>query len=226
MPQILFLVDWCKQFEGQLAVSSGNHDGNDNDPYFDLSKINRLPKDQRETIRRLISEPHWMDHLERVKVVTDRRTKVVETPNGKMVVTTIPFSFLADGEDPGADMLWREGAILREKLRIPWIVVHHDPPADTAVGGFYGDTRVFYRIWEYIPDFVVSGHHHSQPYIGSFADKLGVTWCFNPGYPDPAFAREAKIPNYILLDLKKATATWYATSNVTGEPIQQKISLQ
>ena len=67
---------------------------------------------------------------------------------------------------------------------------------------------------------------HSQPYHGSFADKLGSTWCFNPGYPEPAFAREAQTPNHILLDLKKSTATWNATSNVTGEMMQQQISLR
>ena len=226
LPQILFLVEWCQRFEGQLALSSGNHDGNDDDPHFDLSKMNRLPMDQRERVRRLISEPHWMDHLERSNVVTDRRTAVVETLKGKIIVSTIPFCFLPGSEDPATDGLFREGAILRKKLKIPWIVVHHDPPADTKVGGLYGDTRLFYLIREYNPDFVISGHPHSQPYTGSFADNLGETWCFNPGCPEPAFEREAKFPNHILLDLKKSTAIWYATSNVTGKPMHQQISLR
>jgi hypothetical protein len=155
-------------------------------------------------------------------LVTDGRTAALETPRGSIVVTTIPFDF-GDGRD--MDALWREGAIKRRSLRVPWLVLHHEPPADTMVGGQMGDPSLFYKIQEYRPNFVVSGHMHDQPYRGSFADSLEGTWCFNPGYPAGSFVQKSKIPNHIVLDLSDSTATWHATSNVGRAPIIKQIRL-
>jgi len=71
------------------------------------------------------------------------------------------------------------------------------------------------------PDFVLSGHIHEQPYDGNFAGRIDRTWCFNPGRP----ALDRAIPNHILLDTAKRTATWYATPNVGRQPIKKEISL-
>ncbi len=123
------------------------------------------------------------------------------------------------------DGLWREGALQRKSLRVPWIVLHHEPPADTMVGGHNGDPALFYKIQEYRPNFVMSGHMHEQPYLGSFADNLGGTWCFNPGYPPGGSAKNAKVPNHIVLDLDARTATWHASSPRGGQPILKQIRL-
>ena len=125
-----------------------------------------------------------------------------------------------------ADELWKEGQRLRICSRAPWIVLHHEPPADTAVGGPTGDPELFYKIREYRPNFVVSGHLHAQPYKGFFADEIDETWCFNPGYPVLARALKSKIPNHIVLDLSSRTATWHAIPNVGRKPIIKQIYLK
>jgi len=60
-----------------------------------------------------------------------------------------------------------------------------------------------------VPDFVVSGHLHNQPYVGSFADRLDGTWCFNPGHPEQGMAMQSGIPNHIALGVAARTATWH-----------------
>ena len=165
-----------------------------------------------------------MDFLERPELVTDGRTSLIQTPGGAVVVTTIPFNHRMRGNKI-ADELWQEGQRLRICTRAPWIVLHHEPPADTTVGGTMGDSELFCKIREYHPNFVVSGHLHNQPYRGAFAEKIYGTWCFNPGSPVISRALKAKIPNHIVLDLSARTATWHATPNVGQSPIIKQIRL-
>ena len=211
LTQKLSFSNWVARFPSPLALSSGNHDGNESSlAGFEIDALVGFSDKHRAEANRLLSEKHWMDCLERPGVVTDGRTAVVETPHGSIVVTTIPFDFGSGGD---MDHLWREGALKRKTLRIPWIVLHHDPPADTMVGGHTGDPSLFYKIQEYRPSFVVSGHIHVQPYRGSFADKLGETWCFNPGRPEQSHL--GSVPNHIVLDLRAGTATWHASPKKT-----------
>jgi predicted phosphodiesterase len=224
MPQMLALVEWCKNVPIGLALSSGNHDAND--PGDGSWLGNELPVEitpaESEQIRRFLAAERWMDALERPGLVPDHRSAVLETGVGNLVVTTIPF-------DPTVEAdwthLWREGGRLRRENRVPWIVLHHEPPADTVVGGMMGDGSLFDRIREYRPDFVLSGHLHDQPYRGAFADRVGSTWCFNPGTPPLARLRSSKQPNSILIDLTDRIATWTATHQRPRRPISETISL-
>lgn len=215
LPQMVAIKKWADAFPGQLAISSGNHDANLEEwavagEFMEMS--------ERTEALTILSSKYWMDALERPGLVTDRRSKILQTPSGKIVVTTIPF-FPGQGGPRICSDLWDEGRRLRASSHAPWIVLHHEPPADTMVGGHSGDPSLFYKIREYQPDFVVSGHIHGQPYSGDFADQLGTTWCFNPGMPVLSRAIKAKVPNYIVLDLSAGTATWHATPNVGREPI-------
>ena len=224
LPQMLGLSGWCARFPGNLAVSSGNHDGNEPGGSYDPEGLAKLPEEKRAAVAKMLSAKHWMDCLERQGLVTDARTSLVQTPGGAVVVTTIPYNHWMRGNTV-ADELWRAGAMLRKTERAPWIVLHHEPPADTAVGGSMGDPELFYKIREDRPSFVVSGHLHSQPYTGHFADEIDGTWCFNPGYPVVTRAMKSKIPNHIALDLSARTATWHATPNVGHAPIIKQIRL-
>ena len=163
-----------------------------------------------------------MNCLESDRIVTDQRAKVVTTPGGVLVVTAAPYDF--DGGDDH-DELWEEAAMLRDQQKIPWLVLHHEPPAEVKVGRRVGNRQLYYKIQEYRPDLVVSGHLHNQPDVGSFADRLDGTWCFNPGHPEQSLAMQSSIPNQILLDLAARTATWHASSNVGKRPITETISL-
>ena len=224
MPQMLGLSGWCAKFPGNLAVSSGNHDGNEPGGSYDPEGLADLPEEKRDALAPMLHAEHWMDCLERAGLVTDGRTSIVQTPGGAVIVTTIPFNHWMHG-DTMADELWQEGQRLRRLSRTPWIVLHHEPPADTTVGGSMGDPELFYKIREYRPNFVVSGHLHGQPYRGSFADEIDGTWCFNPGCPVLSRAMKSKIPNHIVLDLSARTATWRAIPNVGRVPIIKQIRL-
>ena len=220
-PQMLYIDNWCRNFAGSLALCSGNHDANGIE-VRDPDAVARLPLATQDQIARIIRHEHWMDALARPGVVTDRRSELLKTPSGEIVVTTTPYSFLPE-PDTETSRLWRAGALLRKKRKSPWIVLHHDPPDNSAVGGIYGDTNLFYRICESRPDFVVSGHQHEQPYHGSFAEKIASTWCFNPGHPELRSAAKSSIPNHIILNLTEKTASWYASSQ--GGPIRETISI-
>ena len=224
LPQMLGLSVWCTRFPGNLAISSGNHDGNEPGGSFDPHGLEGLPENMRAGAVKMLQAKHWMDCLERPGLVTDGRTSRIQTPSGEVIVSTIPYNHWTHG-DRLADQLWQEGQRLRSCCRAPWIVLHHEPPADTTVGGPSGDPHLFYKIREYRPNFVVSGHLHDQPYRGGFADEIEGTWCFNPGHPTPARAMQSKIPNHIVLDLSAGTATWHAIANVGRAPIIKQIHL-
>ncbi len=223
LPQMLELRRWCSQFPGQLAICSGNHDHNN----MALRKpcagdlVGSFGQEQSEVLPQILTE-HWMDCLENDRTVTDRRTNVVMTPGGGLVVTAIPYDF--DGGE-NHDDLWEEGARLQRKEQTPWMVLHHEPPAEVKVGGRMGNRQLYYKIQEYRPNFVFSGHLHNQPYVGSFADQLEGTWCFNPGHPERHQAIKSNIPNHIILDLAARTATWQAAPLAGESRICETISL-
>ena len=222
--QMIEFEKWCKTFPLPLAICSGNHDANSPDgAWGQADEMAELDYEQREMAGKMMTASRWMDVVERDGVVTDSRSNVMITKSGQVVVTSIPFDFGYDRTNP--DQLWRTGAELRKRLRLPWIVLHHDPPADTAVGGRNGDPHLFYQIQSYRPDFVVSGHAHAQPYHGDFIDRLDDTWCLNPGRPRDSQCEGDIIPNHIVLDLKARTALWYATPATGKTPIQKTRSL-
>ena len=214
LAQMMAVSKWSNGFPGRLALCSGNHDSNDEEMNYMLDKevFEALPHGKKETISNFTKTKHWMDTLSRPGVVTDRRTELLETAAGKIVVTTIPYSFKND-PDPISPSLWEAGSRLRRKTGAPWMVLHHEPPQNTQVGGWYqGDSNLFYRVREWKPDYLFSGHHHDQPYHGCFLDRLASTWMFNPGYPDQRVAEDEPVPNHIILDLDERAATWNAAS--------------
>lgn len=176
LPQMVAIKKWVDTFPGPLAISSGNHDAN-LEEWAVAGEFMQM--NERSEALTILSSKHWMDSLARPSVVTDRRSEILQTPSGKIVVTTIPF-FPGHGGPRVCSDLWDKGRRLGATSYAPWIVLHREPPADTMVGGHSGDPSLSYKIREYQPDFVVSGHIHGQPYAGSFADKIGGTWCFNP----------------------------------------------
>ena len=220
LPQIIALKKWADGFHGVLALSSGNHDGN-----LEAAAVRReLVAAESDSAHVILGQNRWMDALERPGVVTDRRSQLIGTPSGQIVVTTIPFYPGPQGPR-FCNELWETGHHLRATTGAPWLVLHHEPPADTLVGGRTGDPALFYKIRECQPDFVLSGHIHSQPYEGNFADRIDRTWCFNPGFPYYKKLAEAKKPNHIWIDTHARTATWHAAPLLGREPITKQISL-
>jgi Icc-related predicted phosphoesterase len=79
---------------------------------------------------------------------------------------------------------------------------------------FLGDPYLLEWINRFKPDLVLSGHVHNAPFYpeGSWIDRIGDTWVFNPGRePGP-------IPTHLHLDLDAMSAEWIAGE---GESIRQ-----
>jgi Icc-related predicted phosphoesterase len=210
LPQMISLRSWVAKFERPLALSSGNHDGNIEAAAMpeEMELAIDLETDREAALDLLLRE-YWMDALEKPGVVTDRRSQILQVGGENVVVTTLPF-FPGSQGPRLANNLWETGYKLRQESQARWIVLNHEPPAHTKVGGPDGDISLFYKIQEFQPDYVVSGHLHSQPYFGSFSDQIGRTRCLNPGGPIHGSAHLAKIPNHIILDTKTQEARWHA----------------
>lgn len=114
---------------------------------------------------------------------------------------------------------WWDGAVSRDGIeaqleaeatavRRQWVWIHHAPP-DGVRTCWTGRKHIgdqFLRTWieRFQPDMVLSGHIHHSPFFpdGSWIDRIGRTWVFNPGHqlgPQPAT---------IILDFEAMTAEW------------------
>jgi Icc-related predicted phosphoesterase len=228
LPQSVRLARWAKHFPAPLALSSGNHDANTPHRAFDPATLTSLDTQARDEALALLTTEYWMDALDGPRTVTDRRTRLLQTAAGPIIITSLPF----DEGDPTHPRtmatLWREGQNLRRTTSAPWLVLHHEPPAPFSGDhtGSFGSADFADHLREHQPDFALSGHLHLVPYHTSFATRLGKTWCFNPGHPPPAAARRASRPNHILLDLAKSQATWTATPPQGSTPLTRTIPLR
>lgn len=224
LPQMILLKKWCENFPRCLSLSSGNHDNNIEQGAMAAELWEITDPVMRGYSHQILSAKLWTDALEKPGIITDCRSGVIETAGGSLVVTTIPF--YPDRRDPNRDsLLWSDGERLRRETGFPWLVLHHAPPAETLVGDENGAPELPQKIREMQPDFVLSGHVHLRPYRGSFADKIGKTWCFNPGMPPHGQALRSRKPNCIILDLAERTAVWNASPLDGKTPLRQKIHL-
>lgn len=164
-----------------LVVSSGNHDGD-----------SRSPADE--------SIAEWLQAARGERLHVDGEGFDV----GDLRITVCPWW---DGDVSRAEVeaqLEREASLVRGR----WIWIYHAPPegARTSWTGrkFIGDEALRGWIDRFQPDMVLSGHIHNSPFYdeGSWIDRLGRTWVFNPGRQPGAE------PTCIILDLDTMTAEW------------------
>lgn len=164
-----------------LVVSSGNHDGD-----------SRNAADE--------SVAGWLRAARADRLHVDGDGLNV----GDARVTVCPWW---DGDVSRAEI---EAQLERERMEVRgrWIWIHHAPPegSRTCWSGrkFIGDPHLRAWIERFQPDMVFSGHIHNSPFYeeGSWIDRIGRTWVFNPGRqigPQPAS---------ITLDLEAMTAEW------------------
>ena len=224
--QVLFTKAWFDSFQKPLGVCSGNHDSNTGGLHDDPSAVDLLLPEEKTFLSSIMYDSkwkrrnNWMDCLEKKNTVTDIRTEVLTVNSEKIVITTLPYLF-HDQSDPYSIKLWKEGKRKKEEFGCPWIVLHHDPAYGTSGdGALYGNNILHQKLIENKPDFLFSGHLHSQPYGGCFADKVGVTWCLNPGHPHDEMFGETELPitpNHIFVDTEEMTAVWNASFFLNGK---------
>ena len=164
-----------------LVVSSGNHDG-----------------DSRNEADEAVAE--WVREARHERLHTDGDG----FDFGDTRITVCPWW---DGDLTRAEVdaqLEREAALRRDS----WIWIYHAPPegARTSWTGkrFIGDEHLTAWIARHGLEMVFSGHIHNSPFFGdgSWIDRIGETWVFNPG------RQLGPEPTTILLDLEAMTAEW------------------
>jgi len=174
-----------------LLVSSGNHDG-----------------DSRNAANESFAE--WLLLSRAEGLFVDGESALL----GDTRVTACPWW---DGPVSRAEL---ENLLAREATTRAsrWIWSHHEPPEGARVSWsgkeFLGDP--FLREWinRFEPDLVLSGHFHNAPFYpeGSWIDRVGKTWVFNPGRQPGSF------PTYIILDFDALVAEWISAE---GESIRK-----
>jgi len=191
--QILVVEKYLSRLRerGPLLVSSGNHDTD-----------TRSASDE--------STCKWLHDFKAGKMFVDGDS--VEL--GDTLITICPWW---DGPVTRAEV---ENLLVREARRVTgkWIWIHHAPPDRSPVswtGRVYGgDEFLVQWIRRFEPDVVLSGHIHNAPFVkqGSWVDRIGRTWVFNPG------KQIGPHPTCLILDLEQMSVEW---TSIEGEGMQQ-----
>jgi Icc-related predicted phosphoesterase len=115
-----------------------------------------------------------------------------------------------------------------ERPKGRWVWVYHAPPdaSPTSWGGqkHFGDATLVRWIAQYQPDMVLTGHIHQSPFRqdGSWTDRLGSTWVFNPG------RQIGPCPTHVVFDTDERMALWCSLAGAEivrlDEPLQRPLS--
>lgn len=165
-----------------VAVCSGNHD---------LDEENAHGERHAE----------WLQHVHIDNVSVDSQSVTL----GNTLITICPW-WEGDNARSCVQALLESAAAQRADSQ--WIWVYHAPPtgAKTSWNGkvYSGDPFVADLIARLKPDIVLGGHIHNSPFyaMGSWHDRMGDTWVFNPG------RQMASIPTCISIDFDTMQATW------------------
>jgi len=191
--QIVVMEKYLARICGQtrLLVSSGNHDG-----------------DARSAANESICQ--WLHNVKGGSLHVDGDS--VEL--GGALITICPWW---DGPASQAEV---EQLLANDAARRKgqWIWIHHSPPDRSPVSWagkrFGGDECLVEWIQRHEPDLVLSGHIHNAPFLadGSWIDRVGRTWVFNPGRqigPQPA---------YLVFDLETMSVEWVS---LEGQVVRQ-----
>lgn len=182
------------QQKALLVVSSGNHDGDS---------------------RNAADEPvaGWLQDLRSEGLHVDGDGLDL---GGETRITVCPWwnGEVSRGE---VESLLEREAPHRKRC---WVWVYHAPPegARTSWSGqkFIGDECLRQWIDRFQPEIVLSGHIHNSPFYdqGSWIDRIGKTWVFNPGrQPGP-------LPTTITLDFRTRTAEWNSAEERSVRDLQ------
>jgi len=169
------------QNAGAVVVSSGNHDLTGPDANGEQAAL-------------------WLAEARDMGVPTDGESVMV----GDTLVTICPWW---DG-DVGKAAL--EEQLAADAARRPerWVWVYHWPPSDSPTtwtgSKFYGDPDLARWIEQFRPDMVLTGHVHQPPFKpgGSWADRIGDTWVFNPG------RQTGPVPAFVEIDTDTGDVMW------------------
>jgi len=128
----------------------------------------------------------------------------------QLVVTTLSYLSTELQKRP-----WLiKGNRLRTQTGLPWLVVHHYPPALYQSAG-PEELSAGKLAREFEPTFWLSGRFYEEPYQKEFVwfQRINRTIVLNAAqYPTTDRMAESPLPSYIILDLTKGSATRYSPS--------------
>jgi hypothetical protein len=107
-----------------------------------------------------------------------------------------------------------DGNRLRTQTHLPWLVLHHYPPARYQNTG-PEELSAGKLAREFEPTFWLSGRFYEEPYQKEFVwfQRINRTIVLNAAqYPMVDRIAESPLPTYIILDLAKGSATRYSPS--------------
>ena len=183
--QVVVTLKYLRRLQDKtrVLVSSGNHD--------------LTARDQANE-----KVPAWMARVRQLGVPTDGDRVEI----GDSSFTICPWWDGPHARERVDEQLARDG---RQRGR-HWVWVYHSPPDDSPVswGGqrHFGDADLVGWIRQHRPDMVLTGHIHQSPFRsgGSWVDRIGDTWVFNPG------RQIGPVPTHVVLDTGAQRATWHS----------------
>jgi hypothetical protein len=137
------------------------------------------------------------------KTVTDGTTQKLEN----IILTTVPYHCSKKEKT-----IWLDrGLTIRGQTGLPWMVLHH-VPAKSGPGVSGEEAEAADLLSTYRPDYFVSGHDHSFPYVSgqSWRQNVGEVCLLVPGQ-----ILSQPYPNYISLDTMSGESSWH-TDHQTG----------
>ena len=149
--------------------------------------------------------PSWLSRVASVaSLLADGQTQSVED---RVVVTAL--GYLATLEQKNRWMA--EGARLRSQTGLPWLVLHHHPPAtDERIG--HEEYCAGLLAAEFQPELWCSGRLYGQHSTKGFMwfQRFGSTSVLNAAQLVPAGrVNEAPFPTHIVVDLEAGLASWH-----------------
>lgn len=197
--QIAVILTYLKRLNAKtkLIVCSGNHD-----------------LDARDDTGEKISR--WIAKARQFGVPTDGDWLSLDG----VFITICPWWDGPQAREAIATQLARDAA----QPKAQWIWVYHAPPEDspTSWGGqkHFGDVELVRWIEQYRPNLVLTGHIHQSPFRqgGSWVDRLGSTWVFNPG------RQIGPTPTHIVFDTKAQMALWFSLAGAEVVRLDEPLS--
>jgi Icc-related predicted phosphoesterase len=171
----------------RVAISSGNHD-----------TVDEVDSSSRGPV------PMWMAALDSINtLVSDGRTSVVRQ---QLIVTTLSYISTIDRK-----RLWlTEGAELRKMTNLPWLVIHHHPPAFRGSAG-PEELSAGKLLEEFESTLWLAGRFfdHAHPRGFTWMQTIDQSVVFNVSQTSiGAVFRGAAFPNHIVFDLERGRIQW------------------
>jgi predicted phosphodiesterase len=148
--------------------------------------------------------PAWLDELDSI-ITVDGNTAVIRD---QIIVTSLSFIATAAQKRP----VLASGAQLREEKGLPWLVLHHHPPAfHQGIGP--EELTAGRLLKQFLPDFWASGRlYGQQPFLKrrGWFQRIDNSIVLNtPQLYVGQELLEGPFPNHVVLDLTARQLTWH-----------------